>query len=378
MRQFGIIYITKGFYTLIKRYLPGGCPASSIFKMQLSNRKIPVIFLSLCIAAVSTILLSCAAPAKKEAELFWPLPPEEPRIKWVGWIRGELDIKEATAGQKVIKTLIGEPERGTTLGKPYGVHASKGKIYVSDTGAGRVAVFDLREKNFFYMGEEGAGVLSKPIGVTTDKEGNVYVTDTNQDRAIVYDKDGKFLRALGKKDQFKQPAGIAVNDVLGTVYVVDVKKHNVQVFGRDGQFLFEFGKRGKGDGEFNFPTNIFIDKEGKIYVSDSMNFRVQIFDAEGRVLSKFGSIGDAPGQFARPKGIAVDSEGHIYVVDAAFNNVQIFNQEGQLLLYFGQMGRGPGEFWLPAGMYIDEDDKIYVADQYNRRINIFQYMGNPR
>lgn len=327
------------------------------------------------ILGLCTILFSCAAPERREVELYWPLPPEEPRVKWVGWIRGEVDVKGETAGQRFLDILLGERAEGKWLIKPYGVHASGGRIYVSDTGVGKVAVFDFREKKFSYIGLEGQGLLSKPIGVTTDKEGNIYVTDTLQGRAIAYNRNGEFSHALGEKGQFEQPAGIAINDVLGRIYVVDVKKHNVQVFRKDGEFLFDFGKRGVGDGEFNFPTNIFIDEGRKVYVSDSMNFRVQIFDADGKFISKFGSIGDTPGRFARPKGIAVDSEGHIYVVDAAFNNVQIFDQEGRILLFFGSMGKGSGNFWLPAGMYIDKDDKIYVADQFNQRINIFQYLG---
>jgi len=332
-------------------------------------------FYFLIIAIVGLILTACAPPATKKVEIYWPLPPEKPKIKWVGWIRGEIDVKETGTGEQLLKTIVGEKEGGILLGKPYGVHASKGRLYVSDTGAGRVAVFDLKAKKAFYIGNEGLGMLKRPIGVVTDKDDNIYVTDTSEDRAIVYNSNGKYLHAIGDKKQFGRPVGIAVNDRLGRVYVVDTKRHHVQVFTKGGKFLFEFGKRGTGDGEFNFPTNIFIGKNGRIYITDSMNFRVQIFNPDGKFITKFGEIGDIPGKFARPKGIAVDSDGHIYVVDAAFNNVQIFNEKGQLLLFFGEMGAGPGKFWLPAGMYIDKNDKIYVADQYNRRIDIFQYLG---
>jgi len=331
---------------------------------------------STVISVLLYILISgCAGPKAKEVELYWPLPPEQPRIKWVRWIRGEKDVKVETAKEKFLRYVLGEESRSTWLVKPYGVHVSGGRLYVSDTAAGKVAVFDFVEKRFFYLGEAGAGFLSKPVGITTDREGYIYVTDTVQDRAIVYKRDGKFSHAIGDSHQFERPGGIAVNDTLGRIYVVDIKRHHIQVFNKNGQFLFEFGKRGNADGEFNFPINIYIDKYGEIYVNDSANFRVQIFDADGNFLSKFGTLGDNPGQFARPKGIAVDSEGHIYVADAAFNNVQIFNREGQLLLFFGHMGHGPGGFWLPATVAIDENDKIYVADQYNRRVNVFQFMG---
>jgi DNA-binding beta-propeller fold protein YncE len=303
------------------------------------------------------------------------MPPEEPKIKWVGWIRGEIDVITKDSKEKMLDAIVGKNASGIFLGKPYGVHVTGGKIFVSDTGAGKVAVFDTIKQKAFYIGEEGQGSLSKPIGVTTDRDGNIYVADAMLARVLIYDKNSKFVTAIGKKDDFERPVGVGINNELGRLYVVDTKKHNVFAFSKKGEMLFQFGRRGNREGEFNFPTNIFIGKDGRVYVTDGGNFRVQIFDADGKFLSSFGKVGDSSGMFARPKGIAVDSEGHIYVVDAAFNNVQIFNEEKQLLLFFGEMGQQQGRFWLPAGIWIDEDDKIYVADQYNRRINIFQYMG---
>src|SRR5581483_4574254 len=172
----------------------------------------------------------------------------------------------------------------------------------------------------------------------------------------------------------ERPVGIAVNNELKRVYIADTRKHKIFAFDFEGNFLFEFGKRGVGDGEFNFPANLFVDSSGKIYVTD-MNFRVQIFDPAGKFVSKFGSVGTGFGQFSLPKGIGVDSQGHIYVVDSRFNNVQIFDQDGKLLLFFGEFGSSPGQLWLPAGLTIDPQDRIYVADQYNHRIDIYQYIG---
>ncbi len=321
------------------------------------------------------ILTACGGKTVKQADLYWPLPPEEPRIKWIGWVRGADAVKKESFAKAFLRIVVGEEERTKLLMKPNNVNMTKGRMLVSDTQAGLVAVYDFNEGKSFYLGESGAGALRKPIGVASDSKGNMYVADAVVKRVVVYTPDGKFSHVLGAMGQFERPGGIAVNNTLGRVYVVDIKAHLVDVFSMDGQFLFNFGEEGIEDGEFNLPVNIFVDQDGKVYVSDSMNFRIQIFDPDGVFLSKFGSLGDGPGSFARPKGVALDSEGHIYVVDAAFDNVQVFDNEGQLLLAFGSVGTGRGGFWLPAGMHIDENDRIYVADQYNRRINIFQYMG---
>jgi DNA-binding beta-propeller fold protein YncE len=323
---------------------------------------------------MASFFIACAAPEVKKVDLVWPLPPDEPRIKFLRSFESSTDVEKETTSQKLLTTLLGESELGMGLGKPYGVTANRDRVLVSDTGIGKVVVFDVKNAKFFHVGMSGKGILSKPIGLATDAGGNIYVSDTDQDRIIVFDKDGKYLNAIGEKGTFEQPTGIALNDALNRLYVLDTKKSQLFIYTKDGKQVAIIGTRGGGDGEFNFPTNICVGKSGKVYVSDSMNFRVQIFDAEGKFIGKFGTVGDSPGMFSRPKGIAVDSEGHIYVVDAAFNNVQIFSEDGQILLFFGELGNQPGQFWLPAGMFIDGDDKIYVADQYNKRINVFQYL----
>jgi DNA-binding beta-propeller fold protein YncE len=329
--------------------------------------------ISLGLLALALFLVAGCATPRKAPEIVWPLPPEPPRIKYVKSISAVEDIQKKSIFTRMKEILVGK-DATARLGKPYAVHARGGRIYVADSAWKKVLVFDTEKHDFFVLGLEGPGMLAKPLGVTTDSQGRIYVTDTAQNRAVVYDRDGNFLFAMGEKDRFDQPVGIAVYEPLKRIYIVDTRKHIVSVFDMEGKFLFDFGGRGTEDGKLNFPTNISIDKEGKVYVMDTFNFRVQIFDPDGKLLNKFGGIGRAPGLFSKPKGIGVDSEGHIYVVDAAFSNVQIFDQQGRLLLFFGEFGDRPWQFWLPAGLYIDEQDQIYVADQYNKKINIYQYL----
>lgn len=311
-----------------------------------------------------------------QPEILWPKPPDEPKIKWVRGLRSELEIKEASTQEKILDAFLGEQRRGFALMKPYGVFSANGAIYVAEMLGGVVAVFDMKAKNFYFIGsDKGPGKLARPTGIAADREGRVYVTDSGQNRVIVFEKGGKYLLSFGTAKQFSKPSGIAINDHEGRVYVADQKNHKIYVFSKNGNFLFEIGKEGEKDGEFNAPTHIFVDNKNKLYVTDSLNFRIQIFDSNGKFISKFGQIGDGLGMFARPRGVAVDSEGNIYVVDAAFANVQIFDQKGNVLLFFGGSGWTPGKFLFPAGISIDEDDRIYVSDEFNKRINIFQYMG---
>lgn len=323
------------------------------------------------------VLAGCGGKTRKAgSELVWPPPPDEPRIKFLGTIQSASDVEEKTWGDRIRGVLFGDTP-SANLVKPYGVFATTDdRLYVTDSGWKKVLVFDSRARRFFMVGVDGPGALAAPMGVAADRSRRIYVTDTVHRKCLVYDSEGRFLFDIGDMNLLERPVGVAVNDALKRVYIADTRKHQIFVFDFGGNFLFEFGKRGTGDGEFNFPANLFVDPSGRVYVTD-INFRVQIFDAEGKFVSKFGSVGTGLGQFSLPKGIGVDSQGHIYVVDSRFNNVQIFDQEGKLLLFFGEFGSQNGQLWLPAGLSIDDEDRIYVADQYNHRVNVFQYVG-PR
>ena len=96
---------------------------------------------------------------------------------------------------------------------------------------------------------------------------------------------------------------------------MDGNNHRVQKFTPDGQFLMKIGGFGTGDGEFDSPWGIDIDRDGNIYIADWRNDRIQKFAPDGRFLMKFGSSGSGDGEFNRPADVAVDQDGIIYVAD---------------------------------------------------------------
>jgi len=320
-------------------------------------------------AALALMLLASCGPPPRSPEpdnLFWPLPPDSPKIKYIQSIYNEDDIGRVYS----LKERLFGKEYSDALTRPYGVRMQHGNLIVSDIAQRRVLIFDLVKKRLRVLGEEGA--LVTPASAAADLAGNIYVADTGGAKVAVYDPAGSYRTAFILKGS--KLVAVTLNETLGRMYAVDREGHRVVVFGLDGTRLFEFGARGNADGKFNYPLDITVGANGDVYVLDAGNFRVQIFTAEGKFLSKFGEVGDRPGMLANPKGIALDSEGHIYVTDAAFSNVQIFDRQGNVLLFMGQLGPRPGNFHLPAGISIDGNDRIYVADQLNGRIQVFQYL----
>jgi|Deesub1362B_J571_1020462.scaffolds.fasta_scaffold00002_121 DNA-binding beta-propeller fold protein YncE len=326
-----------------------------------------------------TLINNCTrapAPRQEVPSLVWPPPPQPARIQLVDIIASAEDIG-AVRKKNLKDWLVGEDPRRSIirLRTPHGLCTdSRGRLYVADTQLGVVVVFDRWRHKMYLIGLSQPGQLAGPVGVTVDASDRVYVSDPKLKAVYIYSSDYKFIGALGKKGDFLNPVGLAVDKKRNRLLVVDSKAHQVKVFSLDGRPITQFGERGPNEGQFNFPTHIAIGKDGLIYVVDTINFRVQVFDENYQYFDDFGVAGDRPGQFARPKGIALDSDNHIYVVDAAFNNFQIFDQDYRVLLAVGEGGDGPGQFWLPAGIHIDDQDFIYVSDAYNRRVQIFRYL----
>lgn len=336
---------------------------------------------------VVALLAACGeAPVRNEANtprvLVFPSPPDEPRFYFERSLYSSADVIEKEKGAALRQLLTGEAERGGDgVAKPHGVAVRRGRVYVADSVASVVRVFDLPGRRFFSIGQDDPGQLQQPLGLDTDAAGNLYVVDATSRLVNVYDPEGKYLRQFGGRSIFSRPSGVGVDAKGERVYVVDAggvdrnDEHRVRVFdARTGKHLFDFGKRGSGNGEFNLARDAAVDAAGNVYVIDGGNFRVQVFDRDGKFLRAFGQVGRLPGNFARPREIAIDAKGAVYVSDAAFGNFQIFDDQGNILMHVGSRSERdlPTRYMLPAGIAVDEDGRVYMADQFFRKIDVYR------
>lgn len=335
------------------------------------DRIVAAILLCLAVAACA------AAPSRGDdaAPLFWPEEPDRPRIAFVKTFSrpDEFGIAKGFL-ERVADALFGASD--ARLVRPMAVLAVKGAVFVADPGARGVHRFDPVAGRYDLVQGEGELPLPSPVGLAAGTDAEVYVSDSVLRRVFVIRPGSRVAVALALP-AMQQPTGLAFDTAHGRLLVVDTAAHRINAFNRDGTHHASYGRRGAGEGEFNYPTQLWRDGGGRLHVTDSLNFRVQVLDGEGRFLRKFGQVGDGAGDFMRQKGLATDSFGHVYIVDALLNALQVFDGSGALLLSVGEMGRGRGEFWMPAGIFIGEGDTIYVADSYNRRVQVFRYVGGP-
>lgn len=342
-----------------------------------------------CLTGAAAALASCASPPvgdSKAAPLFYPAAPAAPRIQYLATFSSERDF--AASEGAFARFVLGEERNPRRLARPYGVAMFDGKLYVADSRAPGLAVFDFVKKRMEVLPGSGGGRLARPINVTIDGAGTKYVTDTGRKQVVVFDAADRFVAAFGSEGQFTPVDTVVVDD---RIYVVDVEHHQVHVLHRPtGGTLFTFGTPGSNLGELFQPTNVAVGPQGDVYVVETGNFRVQRFTADGTPVRSYGQVGTGPGSFARPKGIAIDRAGRMYVGDAAFQNVQIFDKDGRLLLHFGEAGEGFDGLVLPAGVALDYEHAalfrsyadpefvlghvVFVASQYGpNKVDVFGF-----
>jgi sugar lactone lactonase YvrE len=308
----------------------------------------------LCAAVLGVIASGCATGRKgAPSYTFFPAAPDEPRIQYLGAFSSDIELGRSPSFSDYI---TGRPSGASPLIKPYGLALRDSELYVCDTMAANIQVFDLVKKRSRIFAPRAEGRLSTPINITVDTDGTRYVTDTGRNQVLIFAKDDGYVGAIGTSGEMK-PTDVAVTP--DRLYVADVKGHCVRVYSKgERKLLFTIPREPKaGKGGLYSPTNLAIDNQGRLIVSDLGAFAVQVYDLEGKHLRTIGQQGVAPGLFARPKGVAVDREGRAYVVDAATQVVQLFDPEGRLLMFFGQAGSSAeGQLYLPAAVKVDYDN----------------------
>ena len=197
-------------------------------------------------------------------------------------------------------------------------------IIVVDTLNHRVQLFSDQGEYLGQFGGQGNldHQLKYPHGLSIDSDGNIIVVDRDNKLIKIFSFDGQLLRKIGTEGSFIGPFHCIQHG--NCLVVSDRDDHCVKIFNREGNFLYKFGKKGDGNGEFNSPDCLSVNKAGQLLVCDTLNHRIQVFELNGKFATKFGTQGSKTGQFNKPVSTAVLSDGKIVVADLGNHRVQIF------------------------------------------------------
>ena len=267
-------------------------------------------------------------------------------------------------------TQLGRPVRVMThMDKPYGIaFNSRREMVVSEIGAHKVSVFDIRGKRVRTFGSEGdrPKQMRCPAGIAIDDMDNIYVGNAYKLQKF---NSRELIKCVGqgrREGEFNFIRGLTVH--RKQVYACDRDNHRIQVFDLDLDFIRSIGSRGKGRGEFNEPHEVKFDTAGNMYVADYGNDRVQVMDSSGQFIREFGQEGE--GKLNGPTALHF-ADKYVYVSDYCQHRIVVYETSGQFVTSFGRLGQREGEFKYPVCITSCADGFIYVCDHVNNRVQIF-------
>lgn len=284
----------------------------------------------------------------------------------------QLKTIHITLEQEIITTTDTENETETTVITTQNISNEMVELFdASSSPTSPIFIKDLFALN-------APSDLMGPMDLAVTQTGQIYVLDSIMSKVKIYDPMGTYIREFGSPGsgdgQFDYPSGIYLH-TDNIIYIADTYNNRIVKYDLDGNYLGKFGVSGTGDGQLNYPKDVVIDSAGNILVIEYYNHRVQKFDPEGNFISKFGSQGQGDGQFYYPSGIEVDSADNIYVVDSSNHRVQKFSSTGTFITKWGTRGSGDLNFYLPQKIFADESDYLYVTDYINHRVKKFNSSG---
>ncbi|MFC1553849.1 6-bladed beta-propeller [candidate division KSB1 bacterium] len=104
----------------------------------------------------------------------------------------------------------------------------------------------------------------------------------------------EFIRTIGELDgtdnnyQLFRPID-AVMDSEDNIYVLDSGNYRVQKYDKNGLYVKSIGKKGEGPGEFrSTPSDLGILSGDRLFVYDMRNERLHIFTLEGDYVTSKG------------------------------------------------------------------------------------------
>ena len=246
-----------------------------------------------------------------------------------------------------------------------------------DTLANSPFTVAVKERELTVVGELDLNLLegeriNNLFGIAVNTKGNIAVTDGGKNCVYIFDKNGKCLRKIGDKGQFKYPLGVTyLKD--DEILIADTDNNRIQQINiQTGTVVKTFGKEGEGTREFNLPTDVCLDEERRIVVTEILSKRIQVMSCQGETISIFGNIG--PEKLKGPRS-CLPYKDKFFVSDGGNNCINAFDKSGTFLHKFGKQGNQDGQFNYPRGLLIDSSNNLLVCDQWNNRVQQFSLDG---
>jgi sugar lactone lactonase YvrE len=206
--------------------------------------------------------------------------------------------------------------------------------------------------------------------VAVGSEGRLYVADSVADRIDVYNPNGTPAFTFGSKGtgpgefSFGSPdpvglGGVGIDPATGDVYVADSANHRIETFTPTGSFIAQWGATTLGE-----VVDVVVRPDGAVFtVEDNPNSIKQFTEAGMLVKALSIPLADAG-------GISLAGDGNLLAADYGSGTFSIVDQSGNLVkrVPIPNMSRA-------SNVAADAAGRIYVTDSNYARVDVFNAAG---
>jgi DNA-binding beta-propeller fold protein YncE len=260
-----------------------------------------------------------------------------------------------------------------------------GRVYVADTGAGHIEVFDSGESGNTFIQTIGDGILQQPVDVEVDLRNRIFVTDQARDKVVEFDtlnSGAPFMREWGgtgtELNRMSGPRFVHT-DSTGLAYNTEAGNVRVQWFAPKDKQMVALGAFGTAEPPaFSNPEGLTLDeKTRQIYVSNysDTDGAVRVYDSRGFYLAQIAGPGAGPGQVRSPRGLSNDALGRLIVTDSGNNRIDVFAPASAGAAFIGSFS---GDLSAPVDVQSAPGAWVYVSDGGSNTVKRLHYDDEDR
>jgi len=214
-----------------------------------------------------------------------------------------------------------------------------------------------RDEELEVVREFGLGDLESVVDLAFGPGGLLYVADTSADRVKVFDADGAHVDTIGSNQTLNQPSRLAFG-ANGHLYVA-LPGQEIVEFDRNGSFVRAFSPPTGSTG-----TGLAVAADGLVYTGSYLDQRIDVFAPDGVHLRSIA----VPEAF---QDFCIGPRGNLHVTTDVSDQVLEIRMDGSLA---GSVGNGAGML-NPSTIVFGPDKNLYVFATGSATLFVFDEDG---